>query len=44
MLTLFAGGALGGCLAWLLPLSGWVALVLPLVIPPLGMFLTWLYC
>jgi hypothetical protein len=44
LLVMFAGGALGGLLSRWLPLSGWAALVFPLVLPPLGLGLTALFC
>jgi hypothetical protein len=44
MLGLFACGALAGLLSRWGPLSGWVALAFPLVLPPLGVWLTALFC
>jgi hypothetical protein len=44
MLALFACGALAGWLSRWGPLSGWAALVFPLVIPPMGILLTRLFC
>lgn len=43
-LGLFAGGALAGLLSRWAPLSGWVALALPLLLPPLGMALMVQFC
>ena len=44
MLGLFAGGALAGLLSRWGPLSGWAALAFPLVLAPLGIGLTRLFC
>lgn len=44
VLGLFACGALAGLLSRWGPLSGWAALALPLLLPPLGLGLTVLYC
>ena len=41
---LFAFGALAGLLSRWGPLSGWAALGFPLVLPPLGIGLTALFC
>lgn len=43
-LGLFAIGALGGLMSRRAPLSGWVALVLPLLLPPLGLGLMIEFC
>jgi hypothetical protein len=45
LLFAFSGlGALLGLLSRWGPLSGWVALVLPIVTPPLGVWLTTVFC
>jgi hypothetical protein len=44
MLGLFACGALAGLLSRWGPLSGWAALAFPLVVPPVGIWLTRLFC
>lgn len=44
MLGLFACGALVGLRARCGPLSGWAALAFPVVLPPLGIGLTRLFC
>jgi hypothetical protein len=44
VLGLFAGGALAGLLSRWGPLSGWAALAFPLLLPPLGIGLTILFC
>jgi hypothetical protein len=44
MLGLFACGALAGVLSRWGPLSGWAAMAFPLVLPPLGIGLTRLFC
>ncbi len=44
VLGLFASGALAGLLSRWGPLSGWVALALPLVLPPLGIGLMIRFC
>jgi len=44
LLTLFAGGAFLGLLSRWGPLSGWAALVFPLVLPPLGIGLAIAFC
>ncbi len=44
LLGVFAGGALAGLLSRWAPLSGWAALALALVLPPLGIGLTRLFC
>jgi hypothetical protein len=44
MLGLFAAGAVLGLLSGRGPLSGWAALALPLILGPLGLGLTWLFC
>ena len=44
MVGLFACGTLAGLLARWGPLSGWLALAFPLVLPPLGVILTRLFC
>jgi hypothetical protein len=44
MLALFACGALVGLLSRWGPLTGWAALAFPLVLPPLGLGLTYLFC
>jgi hypothetical protein len=41
---LFACGALAGLLSRWGPLSGWAALALPLLLPPLGIGLMMLFC
>jgi hypothetical protein len=41
---MFGGGALLGLLSRWGPLSGWAALALPLVLPPLGIALTASFC
>lgn len=44
LLGMFAGGALAGPLSWWGPPSGWAALAFPLVLPPLAIGLTILFC
>jgi hypothetical protein len=44
MLGLFALGGVVGLLFWKGPLSGWAALAFPLILGPLGMLLTYLFC
>lgn len=44
MLGLFACGAAAGLLSRWGPLSGWAALAFPLVLPPLGVWLTRVFC
>jgi hypothetical protein len=44
MLGLFACGTLAGLLARSGPLSGWAAMAFPLVLQPLGIGLTRLFC
>lgn len=41
---LFLGGGLIGMLSRWGPLSGWAALVFPLVLPPLGVGLAMTFC
>jgi hypothetical protein len=44
VLGLFACGTVAGLLAQRAPLSGWVALLFPAVLPPLGIELARLFC
>jgi hypothetical protein len=44
MLGVFACGALAGLLSRWGPLSGWAALAFALLLPPLGIGLTRLFC
>jgi hypothetical protein len=44
MLSLFAGGAVAGVMSRWAPASGWAALGLAVVLPPLGIALTRLFC
>jgi hypothetical protein len=44
MLGLFALGTVLGLLSGKIALSGWLALTLPLVIPPVGVALTAMFC
>jgi hypothetical protein len=44
LLGLFACGAAGGLLSRHGPVSGWAALGFPLVLPPVGFWLTVLFC
>ncbi len=44
MFGLFACGAVAGLLSCRGPLSGWAALVFPVVLPPLGVGLAILFC
>lgn len=44
LLGMFAGGALAGLLSRWGPLSGWAALAFPLVLPPVAIGLTILFC
>jgi hypothetical protein len=43
-LAMFAGGAIAGLLSSRVPLSGWAALAFPLVLPPVGVGLTMMFC
>jgi hypothetical protein len=44
VVSLFAGGVLAGLLSRWGPLSGRAALAFCLLLPPLGIGLTWLFC
>lgn len=44
VLGLFVCGAFAGLMSRWGPLSGWAALALPLLLPPLGIGLTLLFC
>jgi hypothetical protein len=44
LLGMFGGGALVGLLSRWGPLSGWLALAFPLLLPPLGFGLTIWFC
>jgi hypothetical protein len=44
ILGLFACGAVAGLLSRWGPLSGWVALIFPVVLPPLGIGMSILFC
>jgi hypothetical protein len=44
VLALFSVGLLVGFLSRWGPLSGWAALILPLVVPPLGIGLAMKFC
>jgi hypothetical protein len=44
VLGIFGGGALVGLLSRWGPLSGWAALVFPLVLPPAGVVLGMQFC
>jgi hypothetical protein len=44
LVAIFTCGALAGWLCRWVPLSGWAALLFPLVLPPLGVWLTALFC
>ena len=44
LLELFVCGAFAGLLSRWGPLSGWAALAFPLLLPPLGIGLTMLFC
>ncbi len=43
-LAMFAFGALAGLASKWWPLSGWIALALPLLVPPLGIALAQRFC
>ena len=44
LLGMFCGGAVAGVLSGRLPLSGWAALAFAVVLPPLGLGLSALFC
>jgi hypothetical protein len=44
LLAVFCCAALAGLLSRWGPLSGWAALALPLLVPPVGLGLTVLFC
>jgi hypothetical protein len=43
-LAVFAGGAVAGLLTRWAPLSGWAALAMPLLLPPVGIGLASAFC
>jgi hypothetical protein len=44
LLSLVAGGTFAGILSRWGPLSGWAALIFPIVLPPAGLMLCFMFC